>query len=93
MVETSKSRFEQAWKRCELYHAESSAPLNHESLQLGLEYVDLYLIHFPGLVKGSLENAWREFEKIKEDGLAKCTFFHSVMFIDQPLSRRLGALE
>jgi diketogulonate reductase-like aldo/keto reductase len=39
--------------------------------KLGLEYVDLYLIHFPHLIESGFENGWREFEKIKEDGLAK----------------------
>jgi len=37
---------------------------------LGLTYLDLYLIHFPGAVK-DFESAWKEFEKIKKDGLAK----------------------
>ncbi|KAK0187792.1 NADP-dependent oxidoreductase domain-containing protein [Armillaria mellea] len=39
--------------------------------KLGLKYVDLYLIHSPRLVTGSLENAWKELEKIKEDDLSK----------------------
>ncbi|SJL07790.1 related to aldo/keto reductase family proteins [Armillaria ostoyae] len=39
--------------------------------KLGLKYVDLYLVHSPRLVTGSLENAWKELEKIKEDGLSK----------------------
>jgi diketogulonate reductase-like aldo/keto reductase len=33
--------------------------------------VDLYLIHHPRLAKPDLATAWREFEKIKADGLAK----------------------
>ncbi|KAH8104994.1 Aldo/keto reductase [Phellopilus nigrolimitatus] len=42
------------------------------SLQkLGLKQVDLYLIHDPAIVDGTLENTWREFEKIKDAGLAK----------------------
>ncbi|KAH8109238.1 Aldo/keto reductase [Phellopilus nigrolimitatus] len=42
------------------------------SLQkLGLKQVDLYLIHNPAMVDGTLENTWREFEKIKDAGLAK----------------------
>lgn len=40
-------------------------------LQLGLTYVDLYLIHHPMASNGDLEGAWSEFEKIKVDGLAK----------------------
>ncbi|KAG5652489.1 hypothetical protein H0H81_004845 [Sphagnurus paluster] len=39
--------------------------------KLGLKYVDLYLIHFPTVVQGNFEGAWREFERIKEDGLAR----------------------
>ncbi|KAG5643161.1 hypothetical protein DXG03_001491 [Asterophora parasitica] len=43
-----------------------------ESLtKLGLEYVNLYLIHFPTAIENDVEGGWREFEKIKEDGLAK----------------------
>lgn len=48
-----------------------------------MSYVDLYLIHFPGTLPSdiSVENAWREFEKIKEDGLAKyvCHFSMRIM--------------
>ncbi|KAF5376476.1 hypothetical protein D9615_008620 [Tricholomella constricta] len=36
--------------------------------QLGLRYVDLYLIHWPDFVGGNFEGAWREFEKVKERG-------------------------
>jgi diketogulonate reductase-like aldo/keto reductase len=39
--------------------------------QLGLKQVDLYLIHHPRLVNGDFEGAWKEFEKIKDDGLSK----------------------
>ncbi|KAM5531307.1 hypothetical protein V8D89_015022 [Ganoderma adspersum] len=38
--------------------------------ELGVKYVDLYLIHNPRAA-GDLEQAWREFEKIKETGLSK----------------------
>ncbi|KAF8707064.1 hypothetical protein AX14_013704 [Amanita brunnescens Koide BX004] len=37
---------------------------------LGLTYLDLYLVHFPDAVK-SIESGWKEFEKIKKDGLAR----------------------
>ncbi|KAG6856967.1 hypothetical protein H0H87_011637 [Tephrocybe sp. NHM501043] len=40
-------------------------------IQLGLTYVDLYLIHHPRTVLPDFEGSWRSFEKIKEDGLAK----------------------
>ena len=39
--------------------------------QLGLKYVDLYLIHDSDLVKGDFEYAWRQLENIKADGLAR----------------------
>jgi diketogulonate reductase-like aldo/keto reductase len=39
--------------------------------QLGLTHVDLYLIHQPTQVEDDFEGAWKEFEKIREDGLAK----------------------
>lgn len=39
--------------------------------KLDIKSVDLYLIHFPRLVENNLEASWKEFEKIKEDGLAK----------------------
>ncbi|KAI5117359.1 hypothetical protein M0805_002473 [Coniferiporia weirii] len=42
------------------------------SLQkLGLKHVDLYLIHSPANVEGTIENTWREFEKAKDAGLVK----------------------
>jgi diketogulonate reductase-like aldo/keto reductase len=41
---------------------------NHK---LGLKQTDLYLIHNPRWLDKGLEEAWRDFEKIKEDRLAK----------------------
>jgi len=38
--------------------------------EMGIKQADLYLIHNPVLVDGSFE-AWKEFEKLKEDGLSK----------------------
>jgi len=38
---------------------------------LGVDYVDLYLIHSPRLVKDDIARAWREFELLKKEGLAK----------------------
>jgi len=38
---------------------------------LGVSYVDLYLIHFPSLAVPDIPTAWKKFEKIKEAGLAK----------------------
>ncbi|TGK06463.1 aldo/keto reductase [Leptospira fletcheri] len=36
---------------------------------LGMDYVDLYLIHFP--IAGTRKQAWKELEKAYKDGLAK----------------------
>ncbi|KAJ8080259.1 hypothetical protein PM082_017089 [Marasmius tenuissimus] len=39
---------------------------------LNLKYVDLYLIHNPKYIPNQdIEATWREFEKVKEDGLAR----------------------
>jgi diketogulonate reductase-like aldo/keto reductase len=40
-------------------------------LQLGVEYVDLYLIHHPNLARPDIPTAWAEMEAIKRAGLAK----------------------
>ena len=37
--------------------------------KLGLEYIDLYLIHWP--VKGRYKETWKALEKLYEDGLVK----------------------
>ncbi|KAG6830470.1 hypothetical protein H0H87_008043 [Tephrocybe sp. NHM501043] len=39
--------------------------------KLGLQYLDLYMVHRPDLIQHDYEGCWREFEKITEDGLAK----------------------
>ena len=39
--------------------------------KIGLSYLDLYLIHSPNSIRGSYEATWKEFEKIKDTGLAK----------------------
>lgn len=39
--------------------------------QLGVTYLDLYLVHAPPLYPGGIEKVWRDFEKLKADGLAK----------------------
>ncbi|KAI0292017.1 Aldo/keto reductase [Russula brevipes] len=44
----------------------------HDSLKkLGVEYVDLYLIHHPRLARPDIPTAWAEMEAIKQAGLAK----------------------
>lgn len=44
----------------------------NESLEkLGLDYVDLYLIHHPRVTKGDIKGAWKEMEDIQKQGKAK----------------------
>ncbi|KAH9965267.1 Aldo/keto reductase [Russula dissimulans] len=44
----------------------------HNSLKnLGVEYVDLYLIHHPRLARPDIRTAWAEMEAIKRAGLTK----------------------
>ncbi|KAI0067043.1 Aldo/keto reductase [Artomyces pyxidatus] len=38
---------------------------------LGVDYVDLYLIHHPRLAQPDIPTAWAKMEKLKADGLAK----------------------
>jgi len=45
--------------------------INNSLSELGLKQVDLFLIHQPFAVEKDFEGAWKVFEKIKEDGLAK----------------------
>ena len=40
-------------------------------LQLGVKYVDLYLIHHPRLATPDIPTAWAKMEKLKADGLVK----------------------
>lgn len=43
-----------------------------ESLEkLGIEYVDLYLIHHPRIAQGDIPGAWKKLEKIQKEGKAK----------------------
>ncbi|WVQ64437.1 uncharacterized protein L199_002603 [Kwoniella botswanensis] len=43
-----------------------------ESLQkLGIEYIDLYLIHHPRLCKGDIEGTWKKMEELKKLGYVK----------------------
>lgn len=40
-------------------------------VKLGLQQLDLYLIHNPRLFSEPIEAVWKKFEKLKEDGLSK----------------------
>lgn len=39
--------------------------------QLGVEYVDLYLIHSPRLAVPDIPTVWSQMEQVQNDGLAK----------------------
>ena len=47
------------------------ARLTRQIVQLGVDYVDLYLIHSPRLAQPDIPTAWAEMEAIKRAGLAK----------------------
>ncbi|GAA3590883.1 aldo/keto reductase [Klugiella xanthotipulae] len=55
------------------YHEFNSAiDSAHESLwRLGLEYVDLYVIHWPNPAVGNYVEAWRALIRLQEEGLAR----------------------
>ena len=50
------------------------------TFQIGVKYLDLYLIHAPQIVKDYVA-AWGELEKIREEGLAKFVRFLSVLCV------------
>jgi diketogulonate reductase-like aldo/keto reductase len=44
----------------------------HESLEkLGVEYIDLYLIHNPRICGDDIEGRWKEMEDLKKEGKVK----------------------
>jgi aryl-alcohol dehydrogenase-like predicted oxidoreductase len=44
---------------------------SHVEIQLGLEYVDLFLVHVPQSVENNVEHVWRQFEEVREIGLTR----------------------
>ncbi|KAJ7867996.1 Aldo/keto reductase [Mycena leptocephala] len=51
-------------------HGEIQMSVRASLYQLKLQYLDLYLIHHPSFAP-DIEAAWKQFERIKDDGLAK----------------------
>jgi 2,5-diketo-D-gluconate reductase A len=52
-------------------HDDAPAALQESLKQLGLGYVDLYLIHWPAPQAGRFVEAWRELVALREAGLAR----------------------
>jgi diketogulonate reductase-like aldo/keto reductase len=52
-------------------HARAEAAFDESLARLGLDYVDLFLIHWPVPKQDKYVQAWRAFEKIYRDGRAK----------------------
>ncbi|MFM6967711.1 MAG: aldo/keto reductase [Microbacteriaceae bacterium] len=48
---------------------EARAALGRSLDRLGLDHVDMYLIHWPAPERGTFVAAWKEFENLKADGL------------------------
>lgn len=45
-------------------------------VEIGLSYVDMYMVHIPRALP-DLESGWKEFEKMKKDGLTRCALCDS----------------
>ncbi|KAG6908747.1 hypothetical protein DXG01_003451 [Tephrocybe rancida] len=66
--EAARQSLDKVCCRCE---AGQNLAQTDDEEQLGLKYVDLYLVHRPELVEHDYEGCWREFETIHQEGLAK----------------------
>jgi diketogulonate reductase-like aldo/keto reductase len=52
-------------------HGDAEAALAESLAKLGLDYVDLYLIHWPGLADGRYVRAWRSLIALRDAGLTR----------------------
>lgn len=54
-------------------HGDARAALEESLDRLGLDYLDLYLIHFPGSGRGHRVQAWAAMQEAQADGLIRST--------------------
>jgi 2,5-diketo-D-gluconate reductase A len=52
-------------------HDQALRAFEHSLEQLGMEYVDLYLIHWPRPSEGKFVDTWKAFTELKQDGRAR----------------------
>jgi diketogulonate reductase-like aldo/keto reductase len=50
---------------------QQTGKLNDMLIEIGLSYVDMYMVHMPRALP-DLESGWKEFEEMKKDGLTRC---------------------
>ena len=53
------------------HHTNARSALNESLSRLGLDHVDLYLIHWPKPRQNAYVEAWKALVKLKEEGRAK----------------------
>src|ERR1043165_2109729 len=58
------------WKNAQGYDAALRA-FDESVARLGLDYVDLFLIHWPAPARGDFVQTWKAFEKLAADGRAR----------------------